>query len=811
MWFLEHESLFGGKRVWLRPGSQQLFGRTKPDGNQAEGTKVFIDNKNVSRKHMMIRVLEVPPELGTKLHTRSQIEVMDLSCRQGTVIDNGKTLKSTKEADGGIAYDKTTLAGNEHTIRLSQSYPAFTLKWQDVVFTYASKETERMKSRSVQLHALDIKTSSEFVYGKTTHVVSQKRNLPKVLQALVSATPIVTGDFLDAIIEAAEHSLGGQGVYVPSKLEQHFDVAWPKEKEYISPAGQEPVPRPDQMLEPDPARSEVFAGLTFVFLDEAQHANLAQVVSGGGGKALFYNVRPGESTVQEYVDYVKSVAGQKKRAKETNGPLPVVTVRLSVASDDLQDWATNFVTGVDQALNQRSIQQNEFLDAIVSKDTSSLRRPPAQVMDVDPSMPALPRAEPTARATSTASQPRTTSQVLEASSAPPEEPAKPNQRKRPIRRGVTSRFTGFDDYEPPTKVRKVEDTPMEDVQESVTVQEPSQSARRTQSRHATQTRNATQSQFHITEQERAEQMDTMFPAAAAIKRQRAATRAPSASVEPEEQAPARRKPKAKAAELIEQMQQIKKKADKEIDVKKELKRKQEESEEKRKLEEESLREALEGVDIADIRANVEIEEMPLRAPDSRPKNHAQAHDDRWNPEWEGRKNFKKFRRRGAERGRESQRVLVTFEEAPQKKGFGDSAFFLEDTEPTPRTKQDERRLKRRMGTAADSESEAETGFSRRRKTQQTLVEVVNVEDSAGEDDEGPVVSGRTQRSSGRTQRVVETQLDDTQTQRGSAGGRKRGPPISVAAGQPAAKKGRMMRRDDSSDEEETGFRFKRRG
>jgi hypothetical protein len=805
MWFLEHENLFGGKRIWLRPGSQQLFGRTKPDGNETEGKKVFIDNKNVSRKHMIIKVLEVPPEDGKKLHARSQIEVTDLSCRQGTVVDGGQTLKSTKEADGNTTYARTTLNGTEHTIRLSHSYPPFTLKWKDIVFTYASKETERMKARSAQLHAIDIKTTSEFVYGKTTHVVSQKRNLPKVLQALVSATPIVTNDYLDAILNAAAHSVDGQDNYVPSKLEEDFDMSWPQEKEYVSPAGQEPVPRPDQLLEPDPFRSEVFSGLTFVFLDETQHANLHQVIAGGGGKALLYNIHLGETTVQEYVDYVMSIVGQKRRAKTSQGALPVVTVRLSVSSDDLQDWATTFVTGVDQALKQRSILQNEFLDAIITKDTSPLRRAPAETIEIGSSIPVTTRTQRSVREMSATPQPEAAPQIPEATSASQEQLAKPNPRKRPIRRGVTSRFTGFDDYEPPTKTRKIEDSPMEDIQESMPVHDPSQSV------SATQTRRAMRSQTQATAEDRAEQMEKLFPAAAAIKRQRAATRAPSASVEPEGQNTAE-KPKSKATQLMEQMQRTKKKSEKEIDVRKEARKRIEEDEERRKMEEESLREALEGVDIAEIRANVEIEEMPLRPQGERPNNHSQIRSDRWNPDWNGRKNFKRFRRRGAERGPQSQRVLVTFEEAPQKKGFGDSAFFLEDTEPTPRTKEDERRLKRRMGRAADSGSEAETGFSRRKRTKQTAAEVINVEDSAGEGDERPVISGRTQRSSGKTQRIAETQLEETeiQTQRGSDG-RKRGPPVTVAAGQPAAKKGRMARRDDSSDEEETGFRFRRRG
>ena len=51
----------------------------------------------------------------------------------------------------------------------------------------------------------------------------------------------------------------------------------------------------------------------------------------------------------------------------------------------MEAWATAFVTGVDQALNQRSILQNEFLDAIITKDASSLQKPPATI-EIPPSI-----------------------------------------------------------------------------------------------------------------------------------------------------------------------------------------------------------------------------------------------------------------------------------------------------------------------------------------------------------------------------------------------------------------------------------------
>ncbi|KAF2641657.1 hypothetical protein P280DRAFT_281381 [Massarina eburnea CBS 473.64] len=796
MWFLEHETLFEGKRVWLRPGSQQLFGRTKPaDGDLSEGKKVFIDNKNVSRKHMMIRVLEVPPEDGTKLQKRSQVEVVDLSCRQGTWVD-GQSIKSTKTADGGITYDKTTLTEKEHTIKLSNSYPPFKIQWQDVIITNTSKEKRAdatSATRTTQLHAMDIKTSTEVVYGKTTHIVSQKRNLPKVLQGLVAGIPIVTTDFLDAVLSAAAHSVDADDNYVPSQLEEDFDASWPREKDYIPPAGAEPVARPEHMLEPDPSRSEVFLGLTFVFFDEVQHTNLHQVVAGGGGKALLFDIRPGETTVEEYVEYVNHVAGQKKRAKTSNGSLPVVTIRLGAYPDQLADWSTDFVARVDQSLNQRSILQNEFLDAIVTKDSSQLRRPPTEMVADSSIAPPMPSQRPKQGTTPVATQIRVPLRAPEADAAP-EEPVKTITRKRPVRKGITSRFTGFDDYEPPTKVQKVEDTPvpMEDVQEST--EPPSQPVPAIQTRTLRNTRLQSVDPTEPVKQERTKQMDQLFPAAAAIKRQRGATRAHSTSVEPET-GPQTQKPKRNAAEILEKLQNTKKKATKEINVREQTRKHVEEQEEKRRLEEEGLREALEGVDISEIRANIQVEEMKMRPREEQGNraNTRQVKSDGWDPAWDGRKNFKKFRRRGTEGAPQSQRVLVSFEEAPQKKSVAEVEMDMSVGTDH------ERKSKRRQDRAADSESEAEQGFRRRKKAKNT--EVIHVEDS-GPDDEDPVVGTR---GSGRTQRVAETQLEDTQMH---GKGKKRGP-VTVAAG--PAKKGRYSKKDDSdSDAEETGFRFKRR-
>jgi hypothetical protein len=794
MWFLEHESLFGGKRVWLRPGSQHLFGRTKSGDDGGKSWK--IDNKAVSRKHVMVKVYDAPPENGTKLHTRSQIEVTDLSCRQGTTIDEKTTLKSKKLDDGSLEYDKATLAGTEHTIRLAQGYAPFKIVWRPTVFTHASRESKESKARSAQLHALDMKTTTDFLFDKTTHVVSQKRNLPKVLSGLVAGRHIVTGDFLDAVLGVAITSIDEAENYEPSKLEEDFDEWWPKEKDYVPPVGAEPVARPQEMLEPDPSRTEVFSGLTFIFLVESQYNSLLESVTGGGGKGLFFDVKPGVTAIEEYVDYVHSVAGKKKRSKTSSDKLPIVTVRLAGYPDGMEEWAAKFVTGVDQALHQRSILQNEFLDVIVTKDRASLQRPPAEIVNIPSSAPGPAPTQPPVREPTPMSQSRAPSP---AKSASPEkaEPIKTTSRKRIHRPRTGGRFTGFDDFEPPTKRTKVDDTSMQDVQESVQQSITPASASQ---RPATQTQHTQRSPVDdVVAKE--EQMDTLFPAAAAVKRQRAATRAPSASVEPEAGGPVQ-PAIGKGKETIQKLQRAQAKAaSKEFNVLEQARIRVKEEEERRRADEESLAEALDGVDISQIRNITEIEEMELRPRSDRvTARQSQANGDGWNPEWNGRKNFKKFRRRGVERGVQTHRTIIRLEEAPPKKGFGvGDAFLLDDVEPSSTFRSNRSRNKQQ----ADDDSEPEVGgFVSRKRSQAT--EIVDVEDSGADDgDEGP--TARTQRSSGRTQRVAETQVEDTQTQ---TRGKKRGP--TTVAG-PSSKRGRLGRRDDDSDEEETGFRFKRRG
>ena len=69
MWLLTCDGeLFGGKRLWLRPGSTHLLGRTSGRSETGERRR-YIDHKSVSRKHLTIQVGHVTPGDSSKLFT----------------------------------------------------------------------------------------------------------------------------------------------------------------------------------------------------------------------------------------------------------------------------------------------------------------------------------------------------------------------------------------------------------------------------------------------------------------------------------------------------------------------------------------------------------------------------------------------------------------------------------------------------------------------------------------------------------------------------------------------------------------------
>ena len=257
----------------------------------------------------------------------------------------------------------------------------YRIKWRPVVltFTFPSKETKNGKDPLIPIRArledVDIKTIIPYARSATTHVVAGKRNTAKCLQALINGVPIVDNTYLAAL----EHAATPVNLDEPeslSPLEHDFDAQWPDPSQHLPPPGQEPDPRAPELFEPDAARRrDVFRGYTFVFGDRKQFDNLRPPIADGGGKALYLDVKNGQTTPAEVVELMKDAAGEHGLGPFTDkscGP-GVVLVRFQ-GGKDYQGWADELHNEVRRMTEQECVEQNEFLDAILTANPTRLRR-----------------------------------------------------------------------------------------------------------------------------------------------------------------------------------------------------------------------------------------------------------------------------------------------------------------------------------------------------------------------------------------------------------------------------------------------------
>ena len=368
MWTIECDSaILEKKRIWLRPGKKYLFGRTPVQKGRNAG--FMIDEKSVSRKHLTLSVSAIRPGDGSRVNSRSQVVLKDEETKFGTEVD-GERIK------GG----EKILRNDEHTFRLGKTSTLFKVKWQPVVlsFSLSSKELKGGKDPLVairnRVEELDIKAVLPYIIEKTTHVVSSKRNTAKGLQALINAKYIVSNSFVDALVYVTTPGDLDEPESL-SPLEEDFDGSWPDALQHVPPKGHEPNERPVEFFAPNAQRRTVFEGYTFVFCDQTQFESLQAPITNGGGKALQFELDPGKTSTGELVRYVKNVAGEKNLGEFEDGSQGKGVVVVKFRSKEDPDWAAELCTQVALALDQRLIEQNEFMDAILTNDASVLRRP----------------------------------------------------------------------------------------------------------------------------------------------------------------------------------------------------------------------------------------------------------------------------------------------------------------------------------------------------------------------------------------------------------------------------------------------------
>lgn len=535
----------------------------------------------------------------------------------------------------------------------------FRIKWQPVVlsFSFSSKETNkntlaRFRSR---LENLDIKTIEDYIVNITTHVIQTKRNTAKGLQALINGGYIVDYSFIDALDYAATPS-DLDNLESLSPLEDDFDAAWPNAREYLPPPGKESFNGSDESFAPNPGRLHLFDDYTFIFCDKSQHQILEEPITNGHGKALYFEVKEGSTTSEEIVQFMKNAAGQKGVGFERVGDGGVVLVRFR-SKTGKEDWVLQLLDEVALATDQRVIQQNEFLNAILENDASILCRRLPQELVPDPTPP-----EPTLPPTPV---PPSSEDARVVDSHPSENVSQPPKKVNGTRvRKYVSKMKTFDDgfdinsipaYAPGVE-ESIEDLP------PMSIDAPSEN----------------QSQRLDSIQEEEDLVSSLLPGANAMKRRRTETsqrNLEDLNTRPKQEVP---RPKRQKLDVLEAARQHR---EAEEDA----------ARQRREQEDELLQTSFRDVDVERLKGLAIVEEMEL------PAKPADDSNSRWDERWNGRKNFKKFRRKGdsSQQRRRIQTVMVPLEEVARKDfGIGDHYWVStsKSTDPAPQESHQDRTL-----------------------------------------------------------------------------------------------------------------------
>lgn len=263
------------------------------------------------------------------------------------------------------------------------------ITWRPVVlsFTFTKAELQQPGVWAIiqkNIEPLDIKYMAEYDSEHTTHVVVKKLgNTSKVLQALIDGKPFVTEGFMTAVAAAAALHPDENGVET-SELEDDFEKAWPKAVEYLPPRAEGPgADRPAAVFAPNLRRQDIFEGYTFIFYERKRFDDLFPVICSGKGKALLKEAIPGRTEIDDFIRYVKSIAGEKGLGEFEDGSegRGVVVVRYVPSTGDPTDnWYLNFYNQVALRLDHRPIETRDFLPAILDVEPAQLRR----ALEVEP-------------------------------------------------------------------------------------------------------------------------------------------------------------------------------------------------------------------------------------------------------------------------------------------------------------------------------------------------------------------------------------------------------------------------------------------
>lgn len=505
-----------------------------------------------------------------------------------------------------------------------------------------------------------------YIVDKTTHVVQTKRNTAKGLQALINGKHIVQESFLDALVYAATPS-NLENLESLSPLEADYESSWPDPTDHLPPPGREPIPRPAEAFLPNPDRINVFEGYTFVFGDAGQYQTLCDPINNGHGKTLLYEVKSGVTTAEDIAEFMRNAAGKKGLGSKREGRGGVVLVRFPARGQ----WELDLGDEIAQLTDQRIIEQSEFLDAILENDASPLCRPLPRATEPSQDEPDVaPAPEPEVLAENSPQIVRDSQPAIETSQPLPsqaehsqEEVNLPTRKRRPMARKFTSKVQNFDDgfdmESIPSYPTETNALPSQKSPPPIEEEPPmdSQEKPRTQA------------------EEEKDVVSDLLPGANAMKRRREEfvqhqKDDPAPDAEPKESP----KPKRQKLDVIEAARK---------------RREEEEHAQRQRREEEqaTMQETLKDMTVDEMKNLAIVEDMPMPVRERRPQAAEENESNRWDDRWNGRKNFKKFRRKGdpdAPR-RRVRTVMVPLEEVKRKDfGIGDHYWVGgDDDDETP--------------------------------------------------------------------------------------------------------------------------------
>lgn len=756
--------------MWLKPGQRYLFGRVRKDG-----VLFAIDHKTVSRKHFIIEVDNVDDGDVGQVHARTRLKIVDQSSKSGTSV-NGELLRSASRE----------LSSVENSVRPGTCPHEIIIKWQPCVLTFnlLKKEIKSgvLKTKQTRVQQLDIKAIADFSPQSTTHVVANKRNTAKGLLALITGKHLVAESYIDAL----EYSATPQNISQEenlSRLETDFDSAWPDPKEHLPPPGKEPTIRPVELYQPDPSRCNIFEGYTFVFGDQTQYDNLMPVITAGHGKAISFKVSNNETTANELIQFLQGAAGNKPNGELRNlADAKVILVRWQ-GKDDVHEWTNNLINETALKTDQRAIDQSEFLDAILANDAALLQQsvpfestsdgkiapPPSAANSLAAREPSEPMSNGRAvsqRSNRAQQAPETSEQVRAASASQavsePVVEALPSQTSERNVSQVSSKaesaprpfsgprftqksgFRNFDDEFDPDAIIDYEgdDNDEEDVPSPDNhIKSQAQHTKIKEEPQST-TKKRRHSPVPDAENAFADEIDDLIPAAAAFKRQKlGAGQATGQNGRIEAQT---RRNQAKNG-----------KKENDIDVREVVKAQREEKEKAALKEQEQLEELGEIEDKAPANlVTVVTMDMPLR---ERSKNISRpngSHGPEWDAKWNGRKNFKGFRRKGEapqRRGQANKVIVPLVEVKMQSHGLGEQ-YWPKDAE--------ERELEREQKRKSEARSQRTQSQTQRSSGRSRVRILSDEEDDDGNGDEpGDDVATQTSPATSRLQREAAEILD----------------------------------------------------